>query len=52
MTSEDIDIGGYHIPAKVGSFVFLPILYLAMGHNITDTSGVSHIHCMSRPKVC
>ena len=30
MTSEDIDIGGYHIPAKVGSFFFLLIFYIAM----------------------
>ena len=52
MTSEDIDIGGYHIPAKVGSFFFSFDFVHSHEHNITDTSDVSHIHCMSRPKVC
>ena len=41
MTSEDVEISGYHIPAKVGSFFFLPILYLAMG--ITLQTQVVHL---------
>ena len=49
LIDEDTEICGYHIPAKVG--LFFPLAY-HHGLNVTDTSDISYIHCMSRSKVC